>query len=297
MRSAPPARRPGDQRRIDPQAGWRCLGSGNSGKPDIAAKRHLSDREGEPQIQINANSDRMAAWTFHARGKKGCRSGRPALTSPPGANHPISLTNRRPPTWRKRGSRSMGRVAQSHLAQLRCPRIPDQASTTAFINCSWSSPATLAGPTRSRVEPNRRWPPPPRVTQTSSGARSTEWSPWRGGRPAERSARRRRSQSGPSRFGEPQITMDATGTLSPHGLHGTSPTHIAVAIDDVTPPMLSAIVMPSSVEVGAVAPMSASATDTLVTLHRLLGLRRRRDGRRAARSATPTPRRATGPSP
>jgi PKD repeat protein len=74
------------------------------------------------------------------------------------------------------------------------------------------------------------------------------------------------SNSAHTAFLEPRVTMTGNGdAIVAWSANGMSSTHIAVAVDDVTPPVLSAVLTPSSADAGIGAAMSASATDTWST--------------------------------
>ncbi|MEX2107730.1 MAG: PKD domain-containing protein [Solirubrobacterales bacterium] len=138
-----------------------------------------------------------------------------------------------------------------------------QAATTGFINGPWSPPTTL-------VESGGNSSTQPTVVMDPAGDALIAWEI--GGTVTAVSRPAGTALAGPGvpisnlahpGFLPPQIAMDVDGDgvvtwSSPDSLS----THIAVRVNDVTPPVLSAIVTPSSVEAGAGAPMSASATDT-----------------------------------
>jgi hypothetical protein len=138
-----------------------------------------------------------------------------------------------------------------------------QAATTDLINGAWSTPATLA-------ESGGNGSTQPAVATDPTGDALIAWEI--GGIVSAVSRPAGTALAGP---GVPISNMDHPGFLPPqvevdldgNGLVTWSApdslsTHIAVAVNDVTAPILSSISVPSSVEVGVAAAMSAAITDT-----------------------------------
>jgi hypothetical protein len=139
-----------------------------------------------------------------------------------------------------------------------------QAATTGFINGAWSSPTTLTesggnGSTKPTVAANPTgdaliaWEIGQVISAVSRPAGTALAGP---GVPISNLAH--------PGFLSPQVAIDLNGdgvvTWSSNGV--AVPSHIAVAVNDVTPPTLSSISVPGSVEAGAAAAMSAAITDT-----------------------------------
>jgi PKD domain len=138
-----------------------------------------------------------------------------------------------------------------------------QAATTGFINGGWSSPTTLA-------ESGGNGSTQPAVATDPAGDALIAWEI--GGIVSAVSRPAGTALAGPGvpisnlahpGFLPPQVGMDANGDgvvtwSSPDSIS----THIAVAVNDVTPPILSSISVPGSVEAGAAAAMSVAITDT-----------------------------------
>ena len=137
-----------------------------------------------------------------------------------------------------------------------------KAATTSSLSGAWSAPATLGGPD------GLTFATAPDVAAGPAGAATVVWRAGVTAHAARRTGPGAFSPAVPisnaahAGFGEPQVTVgDGGDSVAAWSSSGTSPLHIAVAVDDVTPPTLSAIVTPAAVEVGAAAPMSAAATD------------------------------------
>jgi hypothetical protein len=138
-----------------------------------------------------------------------------------------------------------------------------QAATTGFINGAWSSPTTLA-------ETGGNGSTQPAVATDPTGDALIAWEI--GGTVSAVSRPVGTALAGPGvpisnlahpGFLAPQVGMDVNGDgvvtwSSPDSIS----THIAVAVNDVTPPILSSISVPGGVEAGAAAAMGAAITDT-----------------------------------
>jgi PKD repeat protein len=138
-----------------------------------------------------------------------------------------------------------------------------QAATTGFINGPWSPPTTLA-------ESGGNGSTQPAVATDPTGDALIAWEI--GGIVSAVSRPAGTALAGPGvpisnlahpGFLPPQVAVDVNGDgvvtwSSPDSIF----THIAVAVNDVTPPVLSSISVPGSIEVGSAAAMSAAITDT-----------------------------------
>jgi hypothetical protein len=142
-----------------------------------------------------------------------------------------------------------------------------QAATTGFINDSWSAPITLADVETGLAEPHVAVDPAGDATvvwRTIAGEISAVSRP-AGGAFAPATPISNSAHPG---FGDPLVTMDASGdAIVAWSASDATATHIAVAVDDVSPPLLSAIDIPPSAETGVAATMAATATDAWSPVH------------------------------
>lgn len=220
--------------------------------------------EGEPQIAINAGAERMMAWSF--AGTNATMGERTAFSDTSGLSEPIQFISEAPAhveipqiaidgqargiaTWRSFNSGEGFRI---------------KASTTSTRTGAWASPTILAdlaaGLSVGAI---------PDVAADPAGDATVVWN---AGSTVTASSRPAGGAFGPATpisngahtaFLEPRVTMTGNGdAIVAWSANDMSSTHIAVAVNDVTPPALSAIVTPPSVEVGASAAMTAAATDT-----------------------------------
>ncbi len=136
-----------------------------------------------------------------------------------------------------------------------------QASMTASPDGIWSAPVFLADVETGLAEPQ--------VAVAPGGNAAAVW--------RTSSARISAATRPPGGAFLPATTIssgDSTGAAAPRVVMTTAgdaiaawsestmgPTRIAVSVDDVTPPVLSAIAVPAGVEAGAAAAMSAAAAD------------------------------------
>jgi PKD repeat protein len=214
--------------------------------------------EGEPQIDINPGAERMMAWSL--AGTKETMGERTAFTDLAGLSEPAQFI-----------SEATAHVEVPQIALdanglgVATWRSGNEfvikAATTSSLAGAWSSPATLSGVLTAFNDPD-----------AAAGPAGTATVVWRAGStaiaatrtgPGTFSAATPISNSSHTDFGEPTVTMDGAGdSIVAWSANDMSSTHIAVAVDDVSPPVLSAIVTPPGVEAGASASMSASATDT-----------------------------------
>lgn len=236
-------------------SGFKFLSGTATGTSPIAA---------EPQVTINAGG-RIAAWSQQA-----VAPAPPFLKNAWGSPGDFS-------SWGEGGSH----VASDGLHAVEAPQIAldgmgravavwrafdgtfgVQASTTGFINGSWTSPITLVGSGGNvGLEPD--------VAVDPEGDATIVWSI--GG---TASAVRRPAGgalippgtgiSDPAHpvFEQPLVAIDTDGdSFAVWSAEDSSFTHIEVAIDDVTAPLLSALSAPDTVPVGQAAAMSAVARD------------------------------------
>lgn len=218
--------------------------------------------EGEPQIRWNANGQRIAAWALlsspssimQERWGNGGDSGgwgEPPVTLLDGT------TNIETPQV---GLDGQGRaVAVWHSSESGV--FGTEVSTTAFLNGPWSSPVVLAEDETGFSKPdvavdpagdaNAVWVALGGTISAASGSAGGAFAP---ATPISNSAN--------IGFGDPQITMDTGGdAIAAWPASGPTGWHIAVAVNDVTPPAFSAVGVPSTVAVGTVAAMTASSSD------------------------------------
>lgn len=209
----------------------------------------------EPQIKWNANGQRMAAW----------------------ANQPVSGVAFMEERWGSGGDfGGWGEPAVFLSDGTRNVEVPQiaidgqargvavwrsfdesglgvRASTTAFINGSWSASVPLAT-NQTVIEPQ--------VAIDPAGDATAVW-PAIGGviSAASRPAGGVFGAATPikTRGADPRVAMDAAGdAIVAWAQLGAG---IEIAVNDVTPPVLSTVAVPTSVEAGAAAPMTATATD------------------------------------
>jgi PKD domain len=217
--------------------------------------------KGEPQIDINADADRMMAWSTAAT--KDFMQKRTASTDLAGVSGAQSVIEASAHVELPQIALDAGGLGVATWRSEASGVLLVKAATTSSLSGAWSGPATLGGPD------GLTFATAPDVAAGPAGAATVVWRAGVTATAAKRtgpgafSAAVPISNAAHAGFGEPQVTMsDGGDSVATWSSDGTSPTHIAIAIDDVTPPVLSAIVVPSSVEVGTGAAMSAGATDT-----------------------------------
>lgn len=220
--------------------------------------------EGEPQIDINAGAERMMAWSV--AGTNATMSERTAFADTSALSAPPIFITEAPAhveipqiaidgeargiaTWRSFVSAEGFRI---------------KASTTPTRTGAWAAPtilADLAGTINSGTQPDVAADPSGNATVVWNAAAITASSRPAGGAfgPATPI-----SNTHTPALGGPQVTMDDAGdaVVTWSANDPTTSSHIAVAVNDVTPPALSGVVTPPSVEVGAGAAMTAVTTDT-----------------------------------
>lgn len=212
---------------------------------------------GEPQIEIGANGQRMMAWS--QLGAKEVMAERTSGGDLFGINEPAMFiteagNNVEAPqiavdgtglgigTWRSDGAGAF----------------PVKAATTSFINGGWSSPATLSGPTNGSTEPA--------VAADPAGDATVVWNVGfnvsAASRPAGGGFMPTTVISSPSQSGfeRPLVEMTAGGDALV--VWPSEANHVALAVNDATPPAIATLSIPAAIEAGAPAPMSATATDT-----------------------------------
>jgi len=218
--------------------------------------------KGVPQITINADAERMIAWS--RTGTKDSMQERTGFADYSGLSEPpqtiFEATAHVEVPQIALDAGGLGAAAwRSDAGGL----LLIKAATTSSLSGAWSAPATLGGPDGLAYST---------VPDVAAGPAGTGTVVWRAGTTTNAAKRTGPGAFGPASpistathtgFGEPKVTMSGEGdSVVAWSASGATPLHIAVAVDDVTPPVLSAIAAPSSVEVGAAAAMSASATDT-----------------------------------
>ncbi len=217
--------------------------------------------KGEPQIDINADADRMMAWSTAAT--KDFMQARTAFTDLSGVSGAQSVIEASAHVELPQIALDAGGLGVATWRSEAGGVLLVKAATTSSLSGAWSGPATLGGPD------GLTFATAPDVAAGPAGAATVVWRAGVTATAAKRTGPGAFSPAVPisnaahAGFGEPQVAMsDGGDSLATWSSDGTSPTHIAVAIDDVTPPVLSAISVSSSVEAGAGAAMSAGATDT-----------------------------------
>jgi PKD repeat protein len=212
---------------------------------------------GEPQIEIGANGQRMMAWSqlgtkevMAERTSGGDLFGisEPAIFITEAGNNvevpqiAVDGTGLGVATWRSDEAGAF----------------PVKAAATSLINGSWSSPATLSGPTSVGTEPA--------IAADPAGDATVVWNAGSNVRAASRPAGggfmpaaviSSPSQSG---FERPLVEMTAGGDALV--VWPSEASHVALAVDDATPPAIATLSIPAAIEAGTPAPMSATATDT-----------------------------------
>jgi PKD repeat protein len=216
--------------------------------------------KGEPQIDVNADADRMMAWSTVAT--RDFMQARTAFTD-------LSSVSTAEPIEEASAHVELPQIAIDAnglgVATWRSEAtgvLLVKAATNSSLGGAWSAPATLGGPD------GMTFATAPDAAAGPAGAATVVWRAGVTARAAKRTGPGAFSPEVPisnaahAGFGEPQVTMsDGGDSVAAWSSSGTSPLHIAITVDDVTPPALSAIVTPAAVEVGAAAPMSAAATD------------------------------------
>ncbi|MGV1048853.1 MAG: PKD domain-containing protein [Solirubrobacterales bacterium] len=134
-----------------------------------------------------------------------------------------------------------------------------RTASTSFLNGGWSAQATLASGGNGATQPDVAVDPGGdaiavwRLGGTVSALRR----PAAGAFVPPGAAISDGAHPG---FEEPQVVIDANGDGIVVWGSGTTPTHAAVAVDDVTPPVVNAPA-PAPVQTGSAVALSASATD------------------------------------
>ncbi|MDX6609132.1 MAG: hypothetical protein QOF85_1057 [Solirubrobacterales bacterium] len=209
----------------------------------------------EPQIEWNANGQRMAAWANQPA------SGVAFMEERWGSGGDFGGWGE-PPVFLSDGTRNVEvpRIAIDGQGRgVAVWRSFDEsglgvrASTTAFINGSWSASVPLAT-NQTGIEPQ--------VAIDPAGDATAVW-PALGGliSAASRPAGGVFGAAAPIKAdgADPRVAMDAAGdAIISWALLGGG---IEVAVNDVTPPVLSALSVPSSADTGAAVAMSATASD------------------------------------
>jgi hypothetical protein len=218
--------------------------------------------KGLPQITINADAERMIAWS--QTGTKDSMQERTGFADYSGLSQPprtiFEATAHVEVPQIALDAGGLGAAAwRSDAGGL----VLIKAATTSSLSGAWSAPATLGGPDGLAYSTQ---------PDVAAGPAGTGTVVWRAGTTTNAAKRTGPGAFGPASpisnathtgFGEPRVTLsDGGDSVVAWSASGAAPEHIAVAVDDVTPPALLALVIPSSVEVGTGAAMSAAATDT-----------------------------------
>jgi PKD domain len=212
---------------------------------------------GEPQIEIGANGQRMMAWS--QLGTKEVMAERTSGGDLFGISEPaVFITeagnNVEVPQIAVDGAGLGVATWRSDEAGA----FPIKAATTSFINGSWSSPATLSGPTSVGTEPT--------IAADPAGDATVVWNAGSNvnaaSRPAGGGFMPATVISSPSQsaFERPLVEMTAGGDALV--VWPSEANHVALAVDDETPPAIATLSIPAAIEAGTPAPMSATATDT-----------------------------------
>ena|GEM_PF-1802108 len=213
---------------------------------------------GEPQIAIGVHGQRMMAWSQQGthqvmaeRTSGGDLSGinePPVLLTESGEDVEVPRiavdgTGLGVATWRIAGDSSS---------------FPIRGATTPFINGAWSAKTTLGGPTTGVTQPEVAVAPDGRATVVwvFGGSVFATTRPAGGAFPALSPATI--SSAALSGFQGPTVTATSGGDAL---VAWSTASKVAVAVDDVTPPAITALSAPSTVEVGTAAALSATATD------------------------------------
>jgi len=236
----------------------RSLGTGGTWAPATKLNALGSVAVGEPQIAIGVNGRRMMAWS--QQGTHQVMAERTSGGDFSGINEPSILiaesaddvevpriavdgSGRGVATWRTTGSSAT---------------FPIRGATTASINGAWSGQTTLGGPTSVGTQPEIAVAPDGRATVIWL-ANSSVFAATR-----------------PAGGAFSSLSPTTISTAAPPGLPGATVTmtsggdalaawpaasRVAVAVDDVTPPAITAVSVPSTVEAGDAAALSATATD------------------------------------
>ena len=221
--------------------------------------------EGEPQIAINAGAERMMAWSV--AGTNATMGERTAFSDTSGLSEPVRFITEAPahveiPQIAIDGEARGVAVWRSFVS---AEGFRIKASTTPTRTGSWAPPtilADLSGGINGGTEPD--------VAADPAGNATVVWS---GGGTATASSRPAGGAFGPATpisngahtvaLGGPRVMMTAGGdALVAWSANTGGGTHIALAVDDVTPPAISSVAIPAAVETGASAAMSAASTDT-----------------------------------
>ena len=212
---------------------------------------------GEPQIAVGISGQRMMAWS--QQGSKQLMAERTSSGDLFGINEPARSI-----------SEAGGNVEDPQIAvdgtglgvaawrSDEGGAFPIKAAATSFINGGWSAPQTLSGPTSVGVEPT--------VAADPAGDATVVWS---FGSSVNAASRPAGGSFGPTTvisnashtgFERPLVEITAAGDALV--VWPASANHVAIAVNDVSPPTISAIAVPATVETGSAATMSATPTDT-----------------------------------
>jgi hypothetical protein len=222
---------------------------------------------GEPQISLNANGQRTAVWANFqtpglARLEGHWGDGGDFGAWSETASIRTASDGVRSVETPQVGLDGQGRaVAVWHSYESGVGVFGIEVSTTAFLNGPWSSPVVLAEDETGFSKPD--------VAVDPAGAANAVWvalggtiSAASGSAGGAFAPATPISNSAHIGFGDPQIAMDTGGdAIAAWPASGPTGSHIAVAVNDVTPPVLSAIGVPSTVAVGTTAAMTATASD------------------------------------
>jgi PKD repeat protein len=217
---------------------------------------------GEPQIAVSANDQKLAAWTIENPGVK-------LFTESHASGGALS-------GWEagKNISEAGVHVEAARIAidgnglGIATFRSSDEfgffrvkATAAATLGGAWASPVTLSGPVSLSIAAE------PAVAVDPAGDGTVVW---RAGSEVAAPSRlpggafgaaATISDSAHQAFGEPLVTMSSSGDAIAAWTASTSPAHIALAVNDVTPPLLTGVSAPTSIAVGAQGSMTASASD------------------------------------
>ena len=214
---------------------------------------------GEPQIAIGVNGQRMMAWLQQGTDfvlAERTSSGDLFAINEPAIFLSESGNNVEDPRIALDGS-GLGVVAwRSDEAGL----FPIKAATTSFINGGWSGPTLLSGATTGFNVPSLAVDPAGRATAVwiAGGSIYATTRPVGGAFPTQ--LPKVISSAAQPGFQGPTVTMTAAGDAV--AAYSAGGSRAAVAVDDVTPPEITAISVPVESVYGVAATMSAAATDT-----------------------------------
>ncbi len=232
-----------------------------------AATSTVPVSEGEPRVRWNADGDRVAVWANRPTGEHATLLKRWGTGGDFGGwgGSPLfqeigdGATDVEVPQVGLAADGGAVAVWRSFDA---VRGFRTQGATTSAINGAWTPPALLADAETGLAEPQVAVAPSGRATAlwtTLSPRINAATRPAGGGfQPAATI-----STPGSTGAADPRVVMtdagDAVGTWSEAD---TGVARIAVAVDDVTPPALSAVTVPATATTGASVAMSAAASDT-----------------------------------